>query len=292
MQHFPIGSKGRDLILRMLSYEDVRVLVEDDLEYFLENREALKREKFPEGPLSDIVEIIITRSYWSKRPLETIIDRLREKDYPKLRDDELIVGYGDLDLIIEVAGELSSEADNDFWRSFWEGRRNSLRAFKNAISKAGSLKKWVDEIYECVRSRGSWKSHEYFEGIKGIGSKGINLLLRDMGYFDRVPIDIHERRFLLRTGIALYYGPSSRDPASSEFYSEALTRFCEENLKSVKIKGIPLDKSPGIVDLIVWHFACEREVESCKKVCSSRPRCNICPVRDLCLYGSLTKPTC
>ncbi|RLE80361.1 MAG: hypothetical protein DRJ51_05955 [Thermoprotei archaeon] len=43
MQHFPIGSKGRDLILRMLSYEDVRVLVEGDLEHFLENRWATIR---------------------------------------------------------------------------------------------------------------------------------------------------------------------------------------------------------------------------------------------------------
>jgi hypothetical protein len=53
--------------------------------------------------------------------------------------------------------------------------------------------------------------------------KGIDELLRDCGYFDRVPIDIHEQRFKVRTGIFQQYSPSC-DPLDKREYHEALVQ--------------------------------------------------------------------
>ncbi|RLE91414.1 MAG: hypothetical protein DRN04_12870 [Thermoprotei archaeon] len=55
------------------------------------------------------------------------------------------------------------------------------------------------------------------------------------------------------------------------------------------MNDISLDKSPGVVDLIIWYFACEKQAEGCRRVCSSKPNCGICPVKDLCLYAILVK---
>jgi len=117
-------------------------------------------------------------------------------------------------------------------------------------------------------------------------------MLRDLSYFDRVPIDRHERRFLLRTGIALLYTSGEKDPLDYDFYSEALSRYCKQELRGVAVDvdgiSVPLDK-PGIVDWIIWYFSCEREVEECKAICTSKPRCNECPIKDLCLYHNRDK---
>ncbi len=105
-----------------------------------------------------------------------------------------------------------------------------------------------------------------------------------MGYFDRVPVNIHERRLILRTDIALTYGPLNKDPAQPEFYSEALTRYCRETLKNVELDGIPLESAPGILDWAIWYFSCERESKDCKALCASSPKCNVCPIKNVCLY--------
>jgi len=121
-----------------------------------------------------------------------------------------------------------------------------------------------------------------------VGFKGVHNILRDFGYFDMAPIDIHERRFLFRTGIALRYGPSSGDPRELEFYLTALRNFCKEELRGYTLLGIDLGEAPGIVDLIIWCFSCTKEgKEACKGICSADPKCGICPINHCCIYYEL-----
>ena len=285
--------KGKDFINRLLKYDNIKEIVERDIKWALENKRKLREEKYPKEPLTTALEIIITRSYWRTWPWNRIKEKLKEKDF--IVNGEVLVGYEDLDTVLKIVNEIYRKTGKRFWKETY----NSLANFKSALEKAKSLRKWIKELYKLVNEEAGWKSHEYFKGIKGLGFKGVNLLLRDMGFFDMVPIDIHERRFLLRTGIALCYGSPSGDPASLEYYIEALRSFCKECLEDFKLKDLfknitevpreyeTLSKAPGIVDWIIWYFACEREVEECKNICSSKPKCSLCPIRDLCLYSSL-----
>jgi len=272
----------RELIIKLLKYSDIKDLVEDNVRWALENRDMLNKEVFPSRPLGIVLEVIITRGYWRVWPKYYLIEKLKSYGV-SMPSDELIINYDNLNLILKALRSLYEERKGKFWKETLE----SVSAFIEGLKRAKSLKNWISKLYDLTSKGGDWKNHEYFKGIKGLGIKGVELLLRDMGYFDRVPIDIHERRFLLRTGIALVYGSSSRDPATPEFYSEALRRYCEENLRGLEILGIPLNKSPGIIDWAIWYFTCEKESRECKAVCSSKPRCEICPLKNICDYAKL-----
>jgi len=267
----------------MLEY--VRKPVEQDTARFLSNKKALEREDFPSRPLTSIVAIIVSRSWWRRWLWDKLTEALRESGYNKWENKEPIISIDDLAFVRSILQSLYISSGINFWKEAIE----SLEFLETKLREAGSIKAWSLEVYRAVKEQGTrWKGHPYVEGIKGLGFKGVNTLLRDLGYFDMAPIDIHERRFLIRTGIALRYGPPNRDPLDPEFYLEALRAFCREELKGVKILGVDLEGAPGIADLVIWYFACTRESEDCRGICSAEPKCNECPIRDCCTYYRLS----
>ncbi|RLE84600.1 MAG: hypothetical protein DRJ67_10285, partial [Thermoprotei archaeon] len=197
---------------------------------FQRNREALEREAFPSGPLKLVVEAIVTQSWWRRNRWNMLLDALRERDYSRWRKP--LIRLEDLAFMAETMEFLYKSRKGRWWRDAAE----SLRFREAALREAGSLKAWVAEVHRAVDEMGgNWRRHEYVSGIKGLGFKGINDVLRSLGYFDHAPMDIHERRFLLRTGVALKYGPPSGDPWSPEFCLEALRRFCREELSGYEV---------------------------------------------------------
>jgi len=269
--------------IKILDY--VSEPVERDTRKFLGNREALVREAFPSRPLTSIVAIIVTRSWWRRWPWDRLTEALRERGYRRWEDGGPLIGIEDLAFVRETLQHLYSSSGKSIWREAAE----SLEFLEAKLRETGSLRAWSLKVYRAVKGKeGRWKKHPYVEGIKGLGFKGVHNLLRDLGYFDMAPIDIHERRFLLRTGVALRYGPPNRDPLDLRFYLEALRRFCREELRGVKVLGVDLGNAPGMADLAIWYFSCTGESKDCKGVCSAKPRCEVCPVKDCCTYYRLS----
>jgi len=115
-----------------------------------------------------------------------------------------------------------------------------------------------------------------------LGEKGRDNYLRDLGYWKRIPIDRHEMRFIIRTGI--YHacsGGRACDPLEKKTMHNALTRFCSRYLAGEKVKGIDLGHAPGIVDLFVWYH-CARDRYN---ICGNMPRCMDCLMKKSCFYG-------
>jgi len=169
----------------------------------------------------------------------------------------------------------------------WKAKAEAVNALEERLRSAGSLKAWVSELHEAIPENFlHGKKPKCLRGVKGIGLKGACDIARTLGYFDVAPIDIHEQRFLLRTGIVCRYGPASFDPKDRMSYLETLRNFCREELNGEKVLGIDLGEAPGIVDIAIWCFCSKKG----RNICGDKPKCNEkhCPLRNCCLYYFLT----
>lgn len=121
-----------------------------------------------------------------------------------------------------------------------------------------------------------------------LGPKSRDIYLRDFTYWDRVPIDIHEKRFIIRTGIFHSCTPPDKnDPIEYANLQNALVEFCRKFLTK-EACGIKLSESPGIVDIFIWSY-CAEGVKNSKAKCGKKPQCSKCTLKESCLYG-LTRP--
>ncbi len=135
--------------------------------------------------------------------------------------------------------------------------------------------------------------------------KGRDNYLRDVGYWDRIPIDIHQQRFQLRTGIFFRCSPPGHaDPLNKASFQQAFIKFCDDYLgDSRRItalfqeNGFPdfsLQKSPGIADIFVYYFCADKATfTSGYQICAATPKCLLrapnddCPLFDTCLFQML-----
>jgi thermostable 8-oxoguanine DNA glycosylase len=140
------------------------------------------------------------------------------------------------------------------------------------LTKYTSIKQFTESLYNLA--------------VQGktvvLGKKGRDDYLRDYGYWDRIPIDRHEMRFIIRSGI--YHACSTKDKSDhleESDLQDALTRFCSIFLKGYAIEGINLGSAPGIVDLFIWSFSAEDRYN----ICGANPRCDDCILKCACLYA-------
>ncbi len=278
----------KELIIRILNYNDIRQKVEDGIKIAIANKHELlfSKDPYPTKPLNVVLEAIITQG-WFQLGLLNKLNNILSKYNKRIGLSNGNVGFRDLDLLIDLCNNLSSS------NKVWKEVADALSQLKNALVESGSLKNWADKLHEVTNkyiegeiSKQAWEYHPY--RIRRLGFKGTCDVLKTLGYLDMVPIDRHEKRFQIRTGIALRYGPSGMSLEDDRFYIIALRRYCFENLRDVEILGESLGFSPGIVDWIIWHFSCEK-APGCKGICASNPKCSICPVKDLCYYYYLTR---
>jgi hypothetical protein len=124
-----------------------------------------------------------------------------------------------------------------------------------------------------------------------MGRKGCDNILRDCGFLNHVPIDVHEKRFLLRTGIFhMYSSPNDSDPEDYDDLATTMRRFCENELKTLELDGVHLSQAPRLVDLIIWYFSQEKtEKKVSLGICAKNPQCKKCPLISLCLFARLNK---
>ena len=143
---------------------------------------------------------------------------------------------------------------------------------------------WVKDLYNKAK-KGKTKI---------LGVKGRDDYLRCVGYWDRVPIDRHEARFIIRTGIFHACSLSDKgDPLERDHLQEAVRAFCKKYLNGFKVLGINLGEAPGILDKFIWYYCKEPSKgegsnEEGLGICGKTPKCSECLLRNTCLF-SLTK---
>ncbi|MFX0136517.1 MAG: hypothetical protein ACFFDN_22950 [Candidatus Hodarchaeota archaeon] len=241
-------------------------LISDEIHSYNKTKMKLNEGGFPDEALTFISRIILTRSYWRPKYWERL--GLTIVTYENLKN-------GTIERLVQ------SKLKNGSLKNTF---LNSLQAFIKQLEGYNSLKEWSDErhYYTIIG-----KEDPYIKELKGVGMKGRDNMLRDLGYFDRAPIDRHEVRFLVRTGIFHKYAPKNADITGTvvEWYEgihNTLSEFARQELIGVETENISLANAPGIVDMVIWRFCCSKEDINCMGVCGSNPKCSICPIRNHC----------
>lgn len=145
------------------------------------------------------------------------------------------------------------------------------KRIQSLLSDYPTIKQFTEELYDLAKSKKT----------RVLGEKGRDNYLRDFGYWDRIPMDRHEMRFIARTGI--YHTCSVRrknDPLEKTSLHDALTRFCSMYLKGETVEDIDLGAAPGIVDIFIWSYCAKDRYN----ICGKTPRCKICNLKCVCLY--------
>jgi len=189
--------------------------------------------------------------------------------------------------------KLSKNFDNK-WNSFMNKHGTNFRTPKakeelielvgnqrkkniEQLLKYSTLKQFTDELYNLAKQGKT----------EVLGEKGRDNYLRDFGYWDRIPMDRHEMRFIIRSGI--YHVCSSIDKSDSlekMDLHDALNRFCGKYLEGHIVEGIELGNAPGIVDIFIWSFSAEDRYD----ICVATPKCEKCNLKGVCLYALTNSP--
>ena len=251
----------------------VKQLVGEYIEYFSKNKKIIMQGKVPKDPIQLAISYICSRSGRWVPVFEKADTQLRKRKIMSLLKKRELKSF-----LNDVYGQRG--------RGYKGAERKILQFLKALEGLSKELKLWSES--ERLK-RFKDKLEEILEEKAKIGKKGIDNLLRDCGFFDRVPIDIHEQRFLLRTGIFHKYALRKKsDPTDHNHLADAMKNFCNEQLAELEINGISLSDSPGIVDLIIWYFSQEKtEKEISLGICAKIPQCEKCPLRNACLFSKL-----
>lgn len=224
--------------------------VKDDLQIFKKSKDILEKNPDSLEALRMIIELIKTNGWRLKLPadFDTKMKIFVKKHRKKFR---------------------TLPAKKDLIKLVGDRRKENI---KQLLTSYPTIKDFTEHLYDLA--------------IQGktevLGEKGRDNYLRDFGYWDRIPMDRHEMRFIIRTGI--YHTCSVKDkndPLEKGSLHDALTRFCSAYLKGKQVEGIDLDNAPGIVDLFIWSYSAEKRYN----ICGNSPKCEECKLNGMCLYA-------
>jgi len=162
----------------------------------------------------------------------------------------------------------TEEAKEDLIKLVGEKKRENIEK----LLSYPTLKEFTEDLYKLAKERKT----------AVLGEKGRDSYLRDFGYWDRIPIDIHEMRFIIRSGI--YHACSDlgkNDPLKKRDLQDCLRMFCEDYLHGFVVEGIDLGRAPGIVDLFIWSYSAKDRYN----ICAVTPKCDKCMLKRACLYA-------
>ena len=136
--------------------------------------------------------------------------------------------------------------------------------------------------------------------IPTMGLKSDDDFLKELGFYEHVPIDRHIKRFLFRTGIIHWYFKEKSEKGediltlfnnfnysyrdSYRLFQKIMKTFCKEFCDDITICGLKLSENPGILDMIIWRHCGRSRKHKCKNICGSKPKCNKCVFKESCLY--------
>jgi len=228
--------------------------IKSDLQFFKHNKNSLENDHDSTKALWMIIELIKTNSWRLKKPAN--FDNNKNSFNSR---------YGTNFRTEEAKGELI--------KIVGERRKENIKQ----LFTYPTLKQFTDKLYNLAKGGKT----------EVIGEKGRDNYLRDFGYWDRIPMDRHEMRFIIRSGI--YHACSYKDKSDhleKNDLHNALTRFCTKYLKDYIVEGIKLGSAPGIVDIFIWSFSAEDRYS----ICVATPKCEGCNLKGVCLYALTNSP--
>jgi len=231
--------------------------IKDDLQLFNDNKSEFSKNPDAIKPLRTLIELIITQAWYYRMPgnFQEDIDAFITKHGTNFRT---AIAQADLIKLVEKLARPRIVAQ----------AKGSIQKF---LANYSTLEEFTKQLHDLAK-RGETDI---------LGEKGRDNYLRDFGYWDRIPMDRHEMRFIIRTGI--YHACSVRskgDPLGKVSLHDALTRFSSKPLKGKVVEGIDLGNAPGIVDIFIWSY-CGKERYN---ICGSTPKCDSCGLKSVCLY--------
>lgn len=228
--------------------------IKTDLKYFKDNKNILQNNPNFLRALRTIIELIKTNGWRLKLP--TNFDS---------RWDSFVNKHG--------TNFRTSIAKEELINLVGNRRKKNI----DQLLTYSTLKQFTDKLYNLAKQGKT----------EVLGEKGRDNYLRDFGYWDRIPMDRHEMRFIIRSGI--YHACSSIDKSDHLEKSnlhDALNRFCDNYLKDHLVEGINLANAPGIVDIFIWSFSAENRYN----ICVATPKCEKCNLKGVCLYALTKSP--
>lgn len=228
--------------------------IKDDLQTFKNNKNILDTDFDSTEALRVIIELIKTNSWRLKKPAKF-----------DSKWDSFINKHGTNFTTPKAKEELIELVGN--------------RREKNIeqLLQYPTLQQFTDKLYNLAKQGKT----------EVLGEKGRDNYLRDFGYWDRIPMDRHEMRFIIRNGI--YHVCSRKDKSDhleKNDLHDALTRFCTMYLRDYVVDEIELGNAPGIVDISIWSFSAEGRYN----ICIAIPKCEECNLNGVCLYALTNSP--
>lgn len=148
---------------------------------------------------------------------------------------------------------------------------NQAQLFASELLGRGTLRGFNRALYDLRRDGRDTE----------LGEKGADHYLRKVGYFDIAPIDVHQRRFLVRTGIFHRFSGAGKDPLEYRHLQGALVAFCTHINNARQVDSIVLSNSAGIVDLFIWYYCADGRYA----ICGKDPLCSQCGLSAVCYLG-------
>jgi len=186
---------------------------------FLKNREQILKGNVPTPPVRIGISFICGRSGRWVAVAGKVREQLKDRNPIDLLKEEKLKSFLD---------KVYKRHDTRVYKDAGEKILNFLSALRNLdselkkLSKNKRLKVFENKLEEILKTKAK------------IGRKGRDNILRDYGFFNHVPIDVHEKRFLLRTGIFhKYASKEAADPTSYNDLADALKSFCKAELEEV-----------------------------------------------------------
>lgn len=168
----------RDLLKREFG-DDIR----KDIREFKENMNGLRRNPNYHKALGRILELIMTNSWW--RPL-------REKEEYKKQFNLYHEKFGDEGFKTESGKKRILGIGNQFATINKEKAVEKVNKLIEILIERGfTIYDWTETLHNLAKNKKT----------EILGDKGRDNYLRDFGYFKRAPLDRHEWRFIVRTGI-------------------------------------------------------------------------------------------
>jgi len=252
---------------RLLNNAQYRKQIEKDVKNFLKNRKALDKDTDSIFAIRKLGELIASRNYYRRKYAELFNEEFKKIEH--LNSDFFRTTKGK-QMLIDIIRKVSFQK---------KSAENKIRVLLEEL-KEKSLKDWTKNLHTLSQNG---------KGNEILGPKGRDIYLRDMGYLDRVPMDIHEMRFIIRTGIYHLCSKDMFDPLEKDDLQNAIVNFCKEYLPGLNVLGIELSKSPGIVDLIIWYHCADPPDGF--SVCAVEPKCleseNNCLLSRGCLFFTM-----
>ena len=264
MQFKPIalGNQFRNAVDWMIGGQH-GPMIDSSIKHYQRRQAELSRDPDAESALRLLVDIKITNSF--RRTLSASKSQQFEADFGCF-----LQGHGQNLRTSQAKDSLGSLIVSH--SVFKIDRRKADKWVEELMDGKQTLKDFTDDLH---RLRVQRKKNL-------LEPKGADLYLRDVGFFDIAPVDLHQRRFLVRTGIFHAFAlPGREDPLDYNSLQDALSMFCTICLTGKLVNGVDLGSAPGIVDLLIWFFCSDRNYE----ICGSTPRCSGCVLSSECLYS-------